>query len=420
MQNLRVKNLYAAFASKNNSYILKGILIGALIGFVVGVFRLIIDNTLKGLFWVYPYLVKHPLMIIVYVIGTVIVWLALTRVVKPFAKKDEMSWWSGLWRTFVGALLAICPGLFAGREGPCIQMGSYIARGCSVNLFHDNEQDLKVLVHSGMSAGLAAAFSAPIAGTLFILEAISFEFTPVILITSMTTSISSVVVTYFFFGIKPCLYLAYSGSLPLESYWLLLILGILMGFLAWVFQITNTQTKKLYELLPIPKRFNTILPLLFVIPIGLIYPKILGGSHDFISVLTSDQFMHSVLNDPKYTMIGVIIVFALVRFVFTMISCNATAPTGIFMPILVMGAVTGALYAALVIRFGLISDIYYLNIIICAMAAYFGAALKTPFTAVVLLVETVGSVKYVMPILIVTWIAYIVNSWLKGKSVFND
>ncbi|MGY0337714.1 hypothetical protein [Limosilactobacillus fermentum] len=29
-----------------------------------------------------------------------------------------MKWWPVLWKKFVGGLLAICPGLFLGREGP--------------------------------------------------------------------------------------------------------------------------------------------------------------------------------------------------------------------------------------------------------------------------------------------------------------
>lgn len=70
---------------------------------------------------------------------------------------------------FIGGILAISPGLFLGREGPSIQLGAVVGQGYS-QWRQSTKSEEKILISSGASAGLAAAFNAPIAGLLFVLE----------------------------------------------------------------------------------------------------------------------------------------------------------------------------------------------------------------------------------------------------------
>ena len=73
-----------------------------------------------------------------------------------------MNWWSVLWRKFVSGLLTICPGLFLGREGPCIQIGACIGQGFAEDVYHyQNTEERDLLIKCGIAAGLSAAFSAP-------------------------------------------------------------------------------------------------------------------------------------------------------------------------------------------------------------------------------------------------------------------
>lgn len=414
-----VQHFASLFSSEKASFLIYGAAIGTVIGVVVSVFRLIIDHTLQGLLFLYPYMRANPEYIALYVAGTAVVGFMLINVIKPLYAQKTLHWWSALWRTFVGALLALCPGIFAGREGPCIKMGAQIAESFCDKAFHNAEDKKQVLIHTGMAAGLSAAFSAPIAGTLFILEAVSFNFTPVILFTSMTASIASVITTYFFFGSTPGLYVDYGLPLPFDQYWQVLALGVFIGIMCRIFQSVLFATRSLYGKLPLKTTHNILIPLFLVIPFGLIYAPMLGGSHDYIKQITSQQFLLSLLQQPLPMILGFLALMTVGRLVFTAISTNATAPTGIFMPILVLGALSGAIYAMALIKLGIISEKYYLNLVICAMAAFFGSSLKAPFTGVILLVETVGNVTFIMPILIVTWIATLVNTWLGGRSVYS-
>src|SRR5664279_6290798 len=78
---------------------------------------------------------------------------------------------------YLGGLLTMGAGLALGREGPSVQMGGNIAIIVS-RVLRRNRYDLRMLVAAGAAAGLATAFSAPIAGGVFVLEELMKRFQP--------------------------------------------------------------------------------------------------------------------------------------------------------------------------------------------------------------------------------------------------
>ncbi len=101
---------------------------------VVSLFRWLIDQAMLFARFVYPLLRSQPLWLIPYLIATVIIWGLLSLVIGEdqtdllgsgvpqieaiLKDQHRMKWWLVLWKKFVGGLLAICPGMFLGREGP--------------------------------------------------------------------------------------------------------------------------------------------------------------------------------------------------------------------------------------------------------------------------------------------------------------
>lgn len=67
---------------------------------------------------------------------------------------------------FTGGILAISAGLSLGREGPCVQIGSYVGNIIS-KWGHVLAGERKQLLAAGAGAGLAAAFAAPLASSLW-------------------------------------------------------------------------------------------------------------------------------------------------------------------------------------------------------------------------------------------------------------
>lgn len=114
------------------------------------------------------------------------------------------------------------------------------------------------------------------------------------------------------------------------------------------------------------------------------------------------------------SLFGLLSIYFVVRFVGSMLSYGAPVPGGIFMPILVLGA----LLATLVIHLHLLAAGNYINLVVIGMAAYFGAIERAPFTAICLLTEMVGTMEQILPMLIVTFISYTVNDLLGGRPIY--
>lgn len=204
--------------------ILKGCLTGALAGLVASVFRLAIVQSLKLVTIVYDQISHNwtilPIWLLV-VLGLAVVvgylgkqfpeikGSGIPQVEGQLSGNLEYPWWSILWRKFIGGILAIGPGLFLGREGPSIQLGATIGQGYA-ELTHESEVNRRVFIASGAAAGLSAAFNAPIASTLFVLEEVYHNFSPLIWTTALASAIASNFVSTVFFGLTPVLYIVYT------------------------------------------------------------------------------------------------------------------------------------------------------------------------------------------------------------------
>ena len=111
----------------------------------------------------------------------------------------KMPWLRVLWVKLTGGILGIGAGLSLGREGPSIQLGAVAAQGIS-RLFGRTRMEERYLLTSGASAGLAAAFNAPLAGVIFSLEELHRNFSIMVLLPSMAAAMTATVISRALFG----------------------------------------------------------------------------------------------------------------------------------------------------------------------------------------------------------------------------
>lgn len=227
------------FSSRMSYRLFRAISVGLVTGLIVSVFRWIIDQTMKFLDFIYPQLAAQPYLLLPYVLVMIGICLLLGKITKPyldqvigsgvpqieaiFLKENQMPDWQILWRKFVGGLLAICPGLMLGREGPCIEMGAMVGQGLGKNVFNfkSESDDLTELQECGVAAGLSAAFSAPLAGALFLVEEITFNFNPQRVVSVLAASFSADFMTFLFLGtdhVYTCQYVDTSQSMLIGLY----------------------------------------------------------------------------------------------------------------------------------------------------------------------------------------------------------
>lgn len=404
------------------TYVLKGMLVGLIAGTVVSLFRFLVEWLVELMPVIYDWLWENPIAILPWLVVLLIAAAIVVLLVRdePNIKGSgipeiegqlisvlDLRWWSVLWRKFISGLIAIGSGLALGREGPSIQLGGAVGQG--VNYFlKGNSSQQDVLLSSGASAGLSAAFNAPMSGLIFILEEVHHRFSGVLILSAFSASVTANFVSYRLFGSEPALNVGTLMEFPLEHYVHLIAMGIFLALGGWLYQKVLFLMPKLYSKLPIPSYLHMFVPFLFLIPIGLFFPNMLGGGSHLITLLNQERIASSMI-------LGVFIF----RFVFMHISYGSGLPGGIFIPVLSLGAIMGALYGNGALAVTGIEDIYIRSFTIYAMGGLLTAVTKAPLTAVMLITELTGSVTQMMPLAVVCLTAYIMADFLRVEPVYE-
>lgn len=319
----------------------------------------------------------------------------------------KMNWLQVLIHKLTGGILAISAGLSLGREGPSIQLGAAVGQGISRMLGRTKLEE-RYLLTSGASAGLAAAFNAPLAGVMFSFEELHKNFSSTVLMTAVAAAVTADVVTQHFFGCSSVFSFAGLPVLPTGFYGWVVLLGMIMGLFGVLFNYCLLKSMDLYEKTGLSLKQKAALPLLAAGILGFLLPQVLGGGNQLVNTLSIDR-------------IGMNMIFILlaVKFFFTMISYGSGVPGGIFLPMLVLGALAGDLYGQVLVSMGFFQTGYSGNFIVLAMAAYFSAIVKAPITGSILIMEMTGSFEHMLSLIVVSMTAYVVADICKGKPVYE-
>lgn len=320
----------------------------------------------------------------------------------------SMRWFSVLWSKIIGGVLAIGAGMSLGREGPSVQIGACVGQGLS-QTSHRTRFESRILMTAGAGAGLAAAFNAPLAGVIFGLEEMQKTISPALLLTGITASITAATVTEVVFGMSPVFSMGYLLPLPLNLFDVLVVAGIVIGLLGRLFNIALAYSLNTYSRLGLSGMKKPLVPLALAGILGFVLPEILGGGNLLVDSL--------VVTD--YT-IGFLCLLFVGKFLFTMICFGSGVPGGIFLPMLVLGAAGGAVLAKLLVLAGLLPAMYYADIIVFGMAAYFSSVVKSPVTGSILILEMTGSFQHMLALLVVSLTAYVISDLTGGRPVYDE
>ena len=133
-----------------------------------------------------------------------------------------------------------------------------------------------------------------------------------------------------------------------------------------------------------------------------VYPQVLGSGHNLVEML-----LYS-----KYTIYGLAILFFL-KMGFSLVSFTSGVPGGIFLPILVQGAILGCLFGTVLGGNNL--GLY----VIISMSGYLTAVVRNPLTSVVLIFEMTRSLNGFLPLAVTCLVSYFTANLLGTKPVYE-
>lgn len=311
---------------------------------------------------------------------------------------------------FIGSLGAIGMGLSLGREGPSVQIGA-LGASLAGKYFKTNPIEQRYLVAAGAGAGLSAAFTAPIASTIFLIEDtlgwVSLRVGLPALLACITAGYCAQII------LPGNIYLSVPTVFPEMHFGTLFLIligfGILGALGGKLFNLSLFNLKSWYEDLKIP----TAIKLLGVVGVTYIAGMLIldltsGGETELINQALSNGGNVWWL----FTMV-------VIKIIFTALSYSTGLCGSLLLPLIVMGGLLGKGYALLLIQMGIVTPETTGFFTIIGMSIFFISVVRAPISGLMLILEMTGQYHVFFPMIIAGTLTFLFGQYLNIKPVYH-
>jgi CIC family chloride channel protein len=305
------------------------------------------------------------------------------------------------------ALLSIASGASIGREGPMVQLAAWLSTvlGRALPIAH---HDRVTLLVGGIAAGIAAAYHAPVAGVVFVLElALGFmrpsEIAPVLIAAASSSSL-----IHWWVEPEP-IYSVHDLAAAPTSLGLALAAGLLFGAIGWAFLHLLDGVRGLFARLPSPL-WRVTLGGFIVGLFSMAVPEVWGNGYPVVADALSGTHAWQWL-----------LIVLVVKVLATTVSSGSGAVGGVFTPSLCVGAAGGAVlaqWAAMWLPASWVGDPRALAIL--GMAAVLAAVTHAPLMAIVMVMEMTNQFQFTMPAMLACGVAYAVSTQFGAEPLFGN
>ena len=316
---------------------------------------------------------------------------------------------------FVLCAFQIGSGASLGLEGPTVQIcagvSSLIARIARLS-----PTNCRRMASVGMSAGIAAAFNAPIAAITFTLEELIGDLDQTMLSGVIVAAALAAVVEHSILGSNPVFYMPRHYELGAASS---LIWYALLGLLAAVVSIAFTDG--LLKLRALFKRWTSVPKW--------IHPAFGGLATGAMAVLALYWFhLNGIAGDPYKTLelalagsmpLIAMLVFCVLKLAATVSSYSSGGSGGIFAPSLFMGSMLGGAvgYIDVTVFHHPADSIGAFAVV--GMGAVFAGIVRAPMTSILIVFEMTGGYGLVLPLMIANMSAFALARYWRPIPVYD-
>ena len=232
--------------------------------------------------------------------------------------------------------------------------------------------------------------------------------TRLVLATLAGTS-AAIVASWLFVGRQPVFLVPPPGDQPTWTLPVYALLGLLMGAMGVAYNRLVVLLLDAFAAIGrIPPEIKAAAVGALVGAIGILSPAIVGGGE----VLNEAVLLGGL---PLATVAMVL----LVRWFLGPISYAVGAPGGLFAPLLLVGAASGAAFAGLVNAVAPSAQLSTLAFGIVGMSTFFAAVVRAPVTGVVLILEMTATTDVLVPMLLAAGAAVLVATVMKGPPIYD-
>ncbi len=308
----------------------------------------------------------------------------------------------------LASIITIGSGGSAGKEAPGILAGAGIG-SLVAQIFNISGNRLRIMVGCGASAGIAAAFNAPLAGVVFVVEVIFGELETKTFIPIVISAVFGTIVANLVFGVRHIQVSYYGLVSPLFESVLYLILGLLAGIVSALLIRSMYLFHDGFENIPIHPMLKPAIGGLGVGLIGFFYPQIFGVGYNIITDVLANKFALDIL---------VILLF--LKIITFSLTIGSGGAGGSIVPALFSGAMLGG-------AFGTVAHAVFPAITaqpgayaLVGMGAVFAGTARAPLTAMLILFELTMDYNLMLPLMFACVVSNVTSSSLHSESLFTE
>jgi len=326
-----------------------------------------------------------------------------------------------IYSQIISSAITVGMGGSAGLESPSVASGAAV--GSNIGRFFGLKyRETTLLLACGGAAGISGAFDSPIAGMLFAIEVLLPTFSiPAVTPLLISSAIASVV-SWMIYN-KP-LFVYVADSWTSDGFWIYIAFGILSGLYTVYYAFTNEWIHNALGRI----RKTWIKIAIGGISLGLmiaLFPALYGEGYINIQPLLDGHYT-SLLENSMFSAysqdVWILIGFAVLTLVGKTIACAVTMGSGgnggMFGPSVVIGGLIGFIFAFTLNQTGY----FHLNVthfIVVGMAASVSGVMHAPLTGVFLSAEITGGYTLMVPLMVVSAIAYFLNKGIRKYSIYT-
>ena len=346
----------------------------------------------------------------------------LAQIHFAIAKKKSFLPKRNVFDQFFTSSITVGFGGSTGLEAPIVITGAAVGSNYA-RKYHLNYNERTLLLACGISAGIAAAFNAPIAGVLFALEVLLVDisitaFTPLIIAGATGTLLSKIILKE---GILLNFKLTESFNYLNVPFYI--ILGVLSGLLAVYHSRYFTKIEHILSNGIRSHMVRISLAGLFLAILIAIFPPLFGEGYESIRLLAeqnpAELFDNSILkhwaNDEIIVLAFVGLLILLKTFA-TALTIGGGGNGGNFAPSLFIGAYLGFFLSRFVNYFKL-THLPESNFTLVGMAGILSGIYHAPLTSIFLIAEITNGYALIVPLMIVASISFAISKYFERYSI---
>lgn len=308
----------------------------------------------------------------------------------------------------LASLLVVVSGSAIGREGAMILLATLAASIFARQLTRPTEW--KLWIACGAAAGMASAYHAPLAGSLFVAEIL---FGTLVLASLGPVVISAVTALLLTHALTPGSVTLYEViPQPSPAPWMYVVIaacGVLTGVVGPLFLWLMSISSRAFQALNLPPSLQLALGGLCVGLLSLVSPLVWGNGYSVVQSFLSAP--------PSLVLLGGVLMW---KWLAVIVSSGSGAPGGVFTPTLFVGVVLGMLTGKLLGQILNFPDSLVLIMGLVGMAALLAATTHAPIMATLMVCEMTGEYALLPGLLVACVIASTISRTLHPDSIYRQ